>query len=205
MFFCQRLSPPPSLIHISISLSVPSVMSYNYTDPRPPGPGSYSPDKAIFGPTLLKEGGGAVTRPGKLCHSTSAAEGRINGQHASVLSSTPHYTPLSETTKLVSVVKVHRDTQGDRIAGEGQRGGKRTTLIAKWRSTGAAFSAPGRSNHHEVQKKEGLSQYAFPKKKVPLTCRHIGRNTETSVPERNCIFRGRNSPGTFLRFEPSTE
>lgn len=139
-------------------------------DPCPPGPGSYSPERSLFGSTLLKEGGGAVTRPGKLCP-TTASEGTIPGQHAPAIYS----LPISKSTpKLISKVSVKGSD------------GENKTLTAHWKSS------PHLRDSHEKAMQNTL--------KSIKRYHNSGRGTESTVTQREYIFRGKNSSGSFMRF-----
>jgi hypothetical protein len=140
------------------------------SDPAPPGPGSYSPDRSLFGGDLLKEGGGAVTRPGKLC-STTSSEGMIPGQHAPAIYSLP---VSKSSSKLFSQVTV--------------RGGADGTV----RQTTAHWKP---SPHlHSAQEKAMTAALKNVKRG-----RNIGRGTESTVQDRVHVFRGKNSSGSYLR------
>jgi hypothetical protein len=141
------------------------------SDPAPPGPGSYSPDRSLFGPTLLKEGGGAVTRPGKLCP-TTATEGTIPGQHAPAIYSLP---VSKSTSKLISQVTT-----------KGSNGQETKHLIAHWKSS---------AHLHDSQEKSMKSALKSVKR-----FHNCGRGTESSVANRDYVFKGRNSSGSYLRF-----
>lgn len=141
------------------------------SDPSPPGPGSYSPERSLFGPTLLKEGGGAVTRPGKLC-TTSVTEGTIPGQHTPAIYSLP---VNKSTPKLISQVAI-----------KGTDGQVTKHLIAHWKPS------PHLHGSQEESMKASL--------KSIKRFHNSGRGTESSVSNRDYVFRGRNSSGSYLRF-----
>ena len=91
-----------------------------------PGPGTYEPDRSMFGTVLLKEGGGAVTRPGKACLSTSQSEGAIPGQHVNAAVAIGYKKPPAKLTSQFPV-------------NSGQ------TIKGTWRSAGAKganYSSP---------------------------------------------------------------
>jgi hypothetical protein len=142
------------------------------SDPSPPGPGSYFPDRSLFGGELLKEGGGAVTRPGKLC-STSSSEGMIPGQHAPAIYSLP---VSKSASKLISRVTV-RGSDGSV--------GHSHTVTAHWKPS------PYLHSSQENAMKAALRSVK--------RGQNIGRGTESSVQNREQVFRGRNSTGSYLR------
>jgi hypothetical protein len=148
------------------------------SDPCPPGPGSYSPDRSLFGSTLLKEGGGAVTRPGKLC-TTTATEGKIPGQHAPAIYSLP---VTKSSSKLLSRVTVRASE------GQGQRE-ETKHVTALWKSSPHLHSS---AHSQEMAMKAAL--------KSVKRYHNVGKGTESSVTKRDYVFKGRNSSGSYLRF-----
>lgn len=139
-----------------------------------PGPGDYNPDRSLFGPVLLKEGGGTVSRPGKPSTS-SASEGSIPGQHVAASNAQGYTKPHP---KLVSEVLL-------------TTGGETRKLTGTWHkssSKGQHYSSP----------------YSINTKKQTHTIYHnAGRITEATVSEYPNCFRGRASAGSFMRF-PAT-
>ena len=144
-----------------------------------PGPGHYSPgaERALFGPTLLKEGGGAVTRPGKSCLGTSASEGVIPGQHVD-----------AKNARGMAKPQTHMLSHFNVVGEEGPR-----TVKGSWRKS------PPRGNDY-------LSPYAIhTKKEAHVIYRKAGRIADATVTDHANIYRGKGSAGAFMRFPASRQ
>mmetsp|Transcript_9492 Transcript_9492/g.14291 ORF Transcript_9492/g.14291 Transcript_9492/m.14291 type:complete len:441 (+) Transcript_9492:154-1476(+) len=136
-----------------------------------PGPGSYSPEKALFGDQLLLEGGGSVTRPGKPLHHITASEGPIRGQHAPAISS---ITPLNR---------------------------KNITMKSELNTSGSPKKVVGTWKQKSPPAYNYKSQYACAHKKPEhVIYRKCGRIMESSVKNRDYVMRGSGSSGAFMRF-----